>query len=266
MQDVEVEGVGTFVVPADWDQPKVQTYLKAYKQKHPDIFAPKGKAGGLEPLPEKPKEEERVGWFQRPKRKPYGTPTGLPKGILPQRSSSTIPPAVQRKIQKATRWANQPLLPEGSVPTLIGTLAAGGGPGSAATGQSFALAVKLHELGAERQRPAEQWIRNGVLNSVLDLGEVGDDLARGLSTPANVALLASMAVLPEEGAGALIARLTAAGFSATQAKAAADGLVRSYEKYQQGDYVGAGKELANTTVDAAFAILSGLGVRSKGGV
>src|SRR6266851_4555049 len=38
IRTVSVEGVGDFEVPADWDQSKIRSYLKAYKRKYPKSF------------------------------------------------------------------------------------------------------------------------------------------------------------------------------------------------------------------------------------
>src|SRR5437764_10612245 len=75
-----------------------------------------------------------------------------------------------------------------------------------------------------------------------------------------------MALLPETGVPALISRLVAGGFSVQQAKEAADHLNTSYQLHLKGDDVAAGKELANSVVASAFAVLSGVSAGNEGGV
>lgn len=285
MRSVDVEGVGSFDVPASWDESQVQSYLKAYRAKNPGVFKGKQKqesGGGLQPLPERGKKTSLSSLYsldelpQRPSLTERASKLGsnvIPSESGPERNPvdiSTYGMSEYARTQtpaarQMTETLQKPILPEGIVQTSIGTLA------RTAAGDINALphaklAYELHKAGLHKDQKPEQWIRNGVINSLWDLGEITDDTVRGLTTPENLALLVGMAALPETGGPALIARLTSGGFSLQQAKEAADHITKSYQFHLAGDDVAAGKELANSTVSSAFAILSAFGARHEGGI
>ena len=104
-----------------------------------------------------------------------------------------------------------------------------------------------------------------VLNSIMDLGNLSADTIEGLSTPANVGILTTLAVAPEVGVGLWIKRLTALGFAEEMARASANKLTSGFAKAKRGEYRAAGRDFASGVVDASFAVASGLATRRTPG-
>ena len=107
------------------------------------------------------------------------------------------------------------------------------------------------------------------LNTLVDTGQVFTNIVEGLSTPANVAILGSLAVAPQLGVPALVSRLVMFGFSAEMAKGAADEIVIGYEEAKRGNLRRAGQHWGGSVAQAALSILAARGgahpdIRTKG--
>lgn len=258
MRQITVEGAPQpFEIPESWDEFQTSAYLKEYRKKYPDKFKP-ATAAPAAPVQDGAKATATGGPPQRPK-----PPESTPASILTYGMELQQQGRGQEAAKQTTEALSKPLLPEGYLQRFI--IRAALTP--IGQGNQAKAIYEEHKanLGKATEHP-EKWIRNAIWNSLSDLGEVGDDTLRGLSSPENLALIAGMALAPEGTIPVLISRLVAGGFALSQAKEAADHLVKSYQLHLAGDDVAAGKELANSTVTTAFAILSGTGAAHEGGV
>ncbi len=110
-----------------------------------------------------------------------------------------------------------------------------------------------------------KWVGEAALNTVVGLGQVSADVVEGLSSPANIALLTGIVLLPEVGALAMVKTAVEAGFSLEMASNAVDTIQRGFEEAKKGNIVQAGELFSSAIVTSVFAVLAGKAAATRTG-
>lgn len=124
--------------------------------------------------------------------------------------------------------------------------------------RAMILPSKLQEA-EERGPKLRRHHAEAALNTVVGLGRLSADVTEGLSSPANLAILGAMFLIPAVGTPRLVKALAEAGFSLSMADAAAGEIVEGYELAREGKNIEAGEKFAGSLVTASFSLLAGRG-------
>lgn len=94
-------------------------------------------------------------------------------------------------------------------------------------------------------------------NIIVDFGQLSADTIEGLSTPENVAILATLAAAPEVGIPTLITRGVSLYFTKEMTDVATRELREAYDLAKEGKMLAAGRKFSSGVIPAVFAIMAG---------